>query len=189
MRACSLPHAPPRASPSRAPLARSSHAAPSAFAAPLACLRLAPPPPPRLALAPLRRRATASSIAAAASSGATKPAATPPPVGATGLGFQGVHHVAVICANLEASLDFYCGTLGAQPIRNAARCSARRKTLTRATLCATGLPINPDRPEKNLPYRGAWLWVGAHPTLSHSPLIQPIKLILLRPSPLCVLRR
>jgi hypothetical protein len=188
MRACSLPHTPPRASPSRAPLGRSLHAAPSAVAAPLVCLRLALPPP-RLALAPQRRRATASSIAAAASSGATKPAATPPPVGATGLGFQGVHHVAVICANLEASLDFYCGTLGAQPIRNATRSSARRKTLTRAALCATGLPINPDRPEKNLPYRGAWLWVGALPTLSHSPLIQRFKLILLRPSPLCVLRR
>jgi len=40
-------------------------------------------------------------------------AATPPPLGATGVGFQGVHHVAVICANLEASLAFYCGTLGA----------------------------------------------------------------------------
>ena len=26
--------------------------------------------------------------------------------------FQGVHHVAVVCANLEQSLDFYCGLLG-----------------------------------------------------------------------------
>lgn len=24
-----------------------------------------------------------------------------------------------------------------------------------------GLTINPDRPHKKLPYRGAWLWVGA----------------------------
>lgn len=163
MRACSLPHAPPRASPCRAPLGRSSRAAPSASAAPLACARLAPLLPPRLALAPRRRRATASSVAAAAASGATKAAATPPPRGATGLGFQGVHHVAVICANLEASLDFYCGTLGAQRTRDGARSSARRKTLTHAASVRSGLPINPDRPEKNLPYRGAWLWVGALP--------------------------
>eukprot|EP00951_Prasinocladus_malaysianus_P047939 scaffold652762_cov52-Prasinocladus_malaysianus.AAC.1 len=27
------------------------------------------------------------------------------------LGFQGVHHVAVIVSNLEQSLEFYCGIL------------------------------------------------------------------------------
>ena len=45
-----------------------------------------------------------------------------------------MHHVALICANLEASLDFYCGVLG--------------------------LEVNPDRPHDKLPYRGAWLWIG-----------------------------
>jgi glyoxylase I family protein len=48
--------------------------------------------------------------------------------------FQGVHHVALLCASLERSLDFYCGVLG--------------------------LEINPDRPHNKLPYRGAWLWIG-----------------------------
>lgn len=48
--------------------------------------------------------------------------------------FHGVHHVALLCENLERSLDFYCGVLG--------------------------LEINPDRPHNKLPYRGAWLWIG-----------------------------
>jgi glyoxylase I family protein len=50
------------------------------------------------------------------------------------LEFTGVHHVGVICENLERSLDFYVGILG--------------------------LEINPDRPDETLPYRGAWFWVG-----------------------------
>ena len=29
-----------------------------------------------------------------------------------------------------------------------------------AELCV-GLEINPDRPHKKLPYRGAWLWIGS----------------------------
>ena len=45
-----------------------------------------------------------------------------------------MHHVALICASLEASLEFYCGVLG--------------------------LEVNPDRPHDKLPYRGAWLWIG-----------------------------
>lgn len=45
-----------------------------------------------------------------------------------------MHHVALLCENLERSLDFYCGTLG--------------------------LEVNPDRPHDKLPYRGAWLWIG-----------------------------
>lgn len=48
--------------------------------------------------------------------------------------FQGVHHVALICADLEKSLAFYRGVLG--------------------------LELNPDRPDDRLPYRGAWLWIG-----------------------------
>ncbi|KAI8467947.1 MAG: Glyoxalase/Bleomycin resistance protein/Dihydroxybiphenyl dioxygenase [Monoraphidium minutum] len=47
---------------------------------------------------------------------------------------HGVHHVALICADLEASLSFYCDVLG--------------------------LEVNPDRPHHKLPYRGAWLWIG-----------------------------
>ncbi|KAK9816659.1 hypothetical protein WJX72_003370 [[Myrmecia] bisecta] len=51
------------------------------------------------------------------------------------LTFQGVHHVGLLCESLEKSLEFYCGVLG--------------------------LTLNPDRPDSKLPYRGAWLWVGA----------------------------
>ena len=52
----------------------------------------------------------------------------------TGLGFVGVHHVGLICENLEKSMEFYQDVLG--------------------------LPINPERPDDRLPYRGAWLWIG-----------------------------
>eukprot|EP00879_Flechtneria_rotunda_P000605 GHRR01000716.1.p1 GENE.GHRR01000716.1~~GHRR01000716.1.p1 ORF type:complete len:205 (+),score=33.91 GHRR01000716.1:77-691(+) len=48
--------------------------------------------------------------------------------------FHGVHHVALLCANLERSLEFYQGLLE--------------------------LELNPDRPHHKLPYRGAWLWIG-----------------------------
>eukprot|EP00244_Chara_vulgaris_P013619 TRINITY_DN7896_c0_g1_i1.p1 TRINITY_DN7896_c0_g1~~TRINITY_DN7896_c0_g1_i1.p1 ORF type:complete len:302 (+),score=25.13 TRINITY_DN7896_c0_g1_i1:563-1468(+) len=50
------------------------------------------------------------------------------------IGFTGVHHVGVLCENLERSLDFYIGVLGLQ--------------------------VNDDRPAGKLPYRGSWLWVG-----------------------------
>lgn len=48
-------------------------------------------------------------------------------VSAPRLTIRGVHHVALICENLEWSMDFYCGLLG--------------------------LEINPDRPDSKLPYR------------------------------------
>lgn len=48
--------------------------------------------------------------------------------------YHGVHHVALICHNLETAMQFYQGVLG--------------------------LSINPDRPHHRLPYRGAWLWIG-----------------------------
>eukprot|EP00199_Chlamydomonas_sp_CCMP681_P003452 CAMPEP_0119107974 /NCGR_PEP_ID=MMETSP1180-20130426/12705_1 /TAXON_ID=3052 ORGANISM="Chlamydomonas cf sp, Strain CCMP681" /NCGR_SAMPLE_ID=MMETSP1180 /ASSEMBLY_ACC=CAM_ASM_000741 /LENGTH=173 /DNA_ID=CAMNT_0007093529 /DNA_START=222 /DNA_END=740 /DNA_ORIENTATION=- len=48
--------------------------------------------------------------------------------------FEGVHHVALLCSNLETSLQFFQGVLG--------------------------LEINLDRPDAKLPYRGAWLWIG-----------------------------
>ncbi|BBN08733.1 glyoxylase I family protein [Marchantia polymorpha subsp. ruderalis] len=51
------------------------------------------------------------------------------------LDFAGMHHVGLLCENLERSLEFYQGILG--------------------------LELNPDRPADKLPYRGAWFWVGA----------------------------
>ncbi|KAJ4708688.1 Lactoylglutathione lyase / glyoxalase I family protein [Melia azedarach] len=50
-------------------------------------------------------------------------------------GVVGVHHVGILCENLERSLEFYQNILG--------------------------LEINEARPHNKLPYRGAWLWVGS----------------------------
>ncbi|GAB4853767.1 hypothetical protein Ancab_017960 [Ancistrocladus abbreviatus] len=50
-------------------------------------------------------------------------------------GVVGMHHVGILCENLERSLDFYQNILG--------------------------LEINEARPDDKLPYRGAWLWVGS----------------------------
>ncbi|KAI3443608.1 hypothetical protein Pfo_000273 [Paulownia fortunei] len=50
-------------------------------------------------------------------------------------GVVGVHHVGILCENLERSLHFYQNILG--------------------------LTINEARPHDKLPYRGAWLWVGS----------------------------
>ncbi|KAL5065839.1 hypothetical protein RYX36_027576 [Vicia faba] len=50
-------------------------------------------------------------------------------------GVVNVHHVGVLCENLERSLDYYQNILG--------------------------LKINEARPHDKLPYRGAWLWVGS----------------------------
>ncbi|EPS71062.1 lactoylglutathione lyase family protein, partial [Genlisea aurea] len=51
-------------------------------------------------------------------------------------GVVGVHHVGILCQNLERSLHFYQNIL-------------------------EGLCINEARPHHKLPYRGAWLWVGS----------------------------
>lgn len=48
--------------------------------------------------------------------------------------FKGVHHVGLICADLERSMEFYVGLLD--------------------------LKVNPGRPNDRLPYRGAWLMIG-----------------------------
>ncbi|KAF7806760.1 putative lactoylglutathione lyase [Senna tora] len=53
----------------------------------------------------------------------------------TDYGVVSVHHVGILCENLERSLDFYQNMLG--------------------------LKINEARPHDKLPYRGAWLWVGS----------------------------
>ncbi|KAK3016822.1 hypothetical protein RJ639_006361 [Escallonia herrerae] len=50
-------------------------------------------------------------------------------------GVVSMHHVGILCENLERSLDFYQNLLG--------------------------LEINEARPHDKLPYRGAWLWVGS----------------------------
>lgn len=50
------------------------------------------------------------------------------------ISFHGMHHVGLLCENLERSMEFYMGVLG--------------------------LEINQDRPDDKLPYRGAWLWIG-----------------------------
>ncbi|KAL9224682.1 hypothetical protein vseg_000694 [Gypsophila vaccaria] len=53
---------------------------------------------------------------------------------AADIGVVGIHHVGILCENLERSLEFYQTVLG--------------------------LEINEARPHDKLPYRGAWLWVG-----------------------------
>ncbi|XP_006657461.1 uncharacterized protein YwkD [Oryza brachyantha] len=50
-------------------------------------------------------------------------------------GVVSVHHVGILCENLERSMAFYKDLLG--------------------------LKVNPARPTDKLPYRGAWLWVGS----------------------------
>nr|XP_010915204.1 uncharacterized protein LOC105040397 isoform X1 [Elaeis guineensis] len=50
-------------------------------------------------------------------------------------GVFSIHHVGLLCENLEKSLAFYKDLLG--------------------------LKINEARPHEKLPYRGAWLWVGS----------------------------
>ncbi|XP_052199676.1 glyoxylase I 4 [Diospyros lotus] len=50
-------------------------------------------------------------------------------------GVVSMHHVGILCENLERSLEFYQNVLG--------------------------LKINEARPDDKLPYRGAWLWVGS----------------------------
>ncbi|GKA35188.1 glyoxalase-like domain-containing protein [Tanacetum coccineum] len=53
-------------------------------------------------------------------------------------GVVNLHHVGILCENLERSLDFYQNLLG-----------------------KLRLKINEARPHDKLPYRGAWLWVGS----------------------------
>eukprot|EP01018_Ginkgo_biloba_P021902 Gb_04851 [translate_table: standard] len=52
-----------------------------------------------------------------------------------GIEVVSIHHVGLLCANLEKSLEFYQGLLG--------------------------LEVNEARPNDKLPYRGKWLWVGS----------------------------
>jgi glyoxylase I family protein len=49
--------------------------------------------------------------------------------------YIGLHHVGLLVENIDRALEFYIGTLG--------------------------LPVNKERPNDKLPYKGAWLWVGA----------------------------
>lgn len=52
-----------------------------------------------------------------------------------GIGVVSIHHVGLLCENLEKSLEFYQDLLG--------------------------LEVNEARPNDKLPYRGKWLWVGS----------------------------
>jgi catechol 2,3-dioxygenase-like lactoylglutathione lyase family enzyme len=117
---------------------------------------------------------------------AAAPPRAPPPLPACP---PGVHHVALICADLEASLKFYEGVLGeglprGSPggfgggERRARRRRARPPPRPRPGRCVgkcfqpltrphpathptvPGLEVSPDRPHDKLPYRGAWLWIG-----------------------------
>jgi glyoxylase I family protein len=58
-----------------------------------------------------------------------------------GIEFMGVHHVGLLCENLDKSLEFYCGLLG--------------------------LEINHTRPDDKLPYGGAWLNIGSPAQMIH----------------------
>ncbi len=82
-----------------------------------------------------------------------------------------MHHVALLCENLETSLAFYrdilgryCWCCGASVGQVWGRCIQQplRKLLDVSHTYTTpaGLEINPDRPHDKLPYRGAWLWIG-----------------------------
>lgn len=53
---------------------------------------------------------------------------------AVAAGFTGLHHVGLLCQDMQRSLDFYCGLLG--------------------------MEVNPARPDHKLPYDGRWLWAG-----------------------------
>ncbi|KAI5068089.1 hypothetical protein GOP47_0016434 [Adiantum capillus-veneris] len=50
------------------------------------------------------------------------------------IGFVGVHHVGILCKDLDKSLKFYSGVLG--------------------------MKVCDLQPDKTLPFCGAWLWVG-----------------------------
>ncbi|KAI3906475.1 hypothetical protein MKX01_029090 [Papaver californicum] len=51
------------------------------------------------------------------------------------IGILSIHHVGLLCENLERSLEFYQNLLG--------------------------LEINEARPNDKLPYKGVWFWVGS----------------------------
>ena len=92
-----------------------------------------------------------------------------------------MHHVAVICENLERSLEFYQGVLGAcwvfcmlddAPLQTQIQSTEHTHTnqhhlrhpptkqKQKTPKNPKGLELNPDRPDAKLPYRGAWLWIG-----------------------------
>ncbi|KAL8136883.1 hypothetical protein V2J09_002884 [Rumex salicifolius] len=62
-------------------------------------------------------------------------------------GVVDLHHVGVLCKNLERSIHFYQNVLG---FYHNIRVFGKQ-----------GLEINEARPDDKLPYRGAWLWVGS----------------------------
>jgi hypothetical protein len=91
--------------------------------------------------------------------------------GSNTISFTGVHHVAVICKNLEKSMDFYLRVLGKPTVvscdhEDSAEAlpycylNCQHSMGRRHPFVFSGLSVNPDRPHDKLPYRGAWLMVG-----------------------------
>lgn len=92
--------------------------------------------PVQKARAAARRLKSRATVMEESGNGANPQMTAVEKTGASGdsIRFHGVHHVGLLCENLERSMAFYEKILG--------------------------LELNHDRPDKKLPYRGAWLWIG-----------------------------
>uniref|UniRef100_A0A0E0LHE1 VOC domain-containing protein n=1 Tax=Oryza punctata TaxID=4537 RepID=A0A0E0LHE1_ORYPU len=100
-------------------------------------------PPVPSAADPRRRPGTRLSVATGGEQLVTAQEASQEP----DYGVVSIHHVGILCENLERSMAFYKDLLGAMSLK--------------LTVDQSGLKVNPARPTDKLPYRGAWLWVGS----------------------------
>lgn len=88
------------------------------------------------------------------------------PAGSHGSNYSGIHHVGVLCKDIDSSVKFYKDVLGkllaGQPegVPHLLLCGEGFETQGGRVLAFAGMEINPDRPDEKLPYKGAWLWVG-----------------------------
>ena len=81
-----------------------------------------------------------------------------------GFGVVGIHHVGFFCENLERSLHFYQDILGEFLLLQCDKLTILlhlQKNVKNFHVSQIGLPINEARPHDKLPFRGAWIWVGA----------------------------